>query len=218
MVEMDPTPSIPTSGGAALYLRLWHVAIVDPCGMERRLDIDGLRLVASAAVVVHHVDKHWLPGGFTGVDVFYVISGFCVTLAVSSRERQRKAGRCLNDVFGFYARRIRRLVPLVLAVILATTLAIAAVLPPLDEAALEARRRQGIMAEGRGDEEAAKMIYEAGLASIFGWTNNYFALRTIYYGDGGYWGTGRASTAFNPFTHFWSLGVEEQFVRANSST
>ena len=72
-------------------------------GARRRLDIDGLRLVVCVAVVVNHMDKSWMPGGFTGVDVFFVISGYVVTLA---------SVRTNDSILAFYARRIRRLMPL----------------------------------------------------------------------------------------------------------
>lgn len=48
-------------------------------GSSYRLDIDGLRAIAVAAVVFFHVDPAWLPGGFVGVDIFFVISGFLIT-------------------------------------------------------------------------------------------------------------------------------------------
>ena len=63
-------------------------------GARRRLDIDGLRLVVCVAVVVNHMDKSWMPGGFTGVDVFFVISGYVVTLA---------SVRTNDSILAFYA-------------------------------------------------------------------------------------------------------------------
>lgn len=44
------------------------------------LYVDGLRALAVLAVIVYHLDPSWLPGGFTGVDVFFVISGFVVSV------------------------------------------------------------------------------------------------------------------------------------------
>ena len=45
--------------------------------------IDGLRAIAIAAVVAYHLDPAWLPGGFAGVDMFFVISGFVVSASVA---------------------------------------------------------------------------------------------------------------------------------------
>ena len=42
----------------------------------RRRDIDGLRGLACLVVVLFHMDEHWLPGGYGGVDIFFVISGY----------------------------------------------------------------------------------------------------------------------------------------------
>ena len=80
-----------------------------------RADIDGLRAVAVLAVVLFHALPAYVPGGFVGVDVFFVISGYLITGLVTARLR---AGR-----FGFadfYARRIRRLFPALVAVLAAT--------------------------------------------------------------------------------------------------
>jgi peptidoglycan/LPS O-acetylase OafA/YrhL len=86
---------------------------------HRRDDIDGLRGVAVAAIVVFHVAKSSLPGGFAGVDVFFVISGMLITSIIR--------GEMENEVFSFanfYARRVKRIVP-ALAVMLLFSLATA---------------------------------------------------------------------------------------------
>lgn len=71
-----------------------------------RPDIDGLRAVAVLAVIVFHIDPRWLPGGFVGVDVFFVISGFLITGIVA---REVEQGRF--SFARFYERRIRRILP-----------------------------------------------------------------------------------------------------------
>lgn len=93
-----------------------------------RPDIEGLRAVAVLAVVFYHAGVGFLPGGFVGVDVFYVISGFLIT-DLLWRETDR-SGRV--DFGAFYARRARRLLPAAIVVIVATIAWAAAVLPPLD--------------------------------------------------------------------------------------
>ena len=71
-----------------------------------RKDLDGLRAVAVLAVIVHHASPRVLPGGFIGVDVFFVISGFLITSIIL---RDLDAG--IFSFAGFYERRVRRLVP-----------------------------------------------------------------------------------------------------------
>jgi peptidoglycan/LPS O-acetylase OafA/YrhL len=93
-----------------------------------RPDIEGLRAVAVLGVVFYHAGVGFLPGGFVGVDVFYVISGFLIT-DLLWRETDR-SGRV--DFKAFYARRARRLLPASIVVIVATIAWSAAVLPPLD--------------------------------------------------------------------------------------
>lgn len=73
---------------------------------ERRLDVQGLRAVAVILVVVFHAGG-LLSGGFIGVDVFFVVSGFVITLLVA-RRFDDSVGIDLND---FYSRRIRRILP-----------------------------------------------------------------------------------------------------------
>ncbi len=90
--------------------------------LKYRPEIDGLRAIAVLAVVIYHADPRLLPGGFVGVDVFFVISGYLIT-ALLAAEWQR-AGRI--DFAAFYARRARRILPasivLVLAVMAAAVL------------------------------------------------------------------------------------------------
>jgi peptidoglycan/LPS O-acetylase OafA/YrhL len=82
-----------------------------------RPDIDGLRAVAVVAVVCFHAFPAWLPGGFIGVDVFCVISGFLITSIIT---KEIAAGRF--SFLTFYARRARRIFP-ALVLVLTVTLA-----------------------------------------------------------------------------------------------
>ncbi|PSF04604.1 acyltransferase [Marinobacter fuscus] len=79
--------------------------------------IDGIRAIAVLAVMVYHLNAAWLPGGFAGVDVFFVISGYVVARSLAGRGEE-PFGRFL---LGFYSRRIRRIVPALLVCLLATT-------------------------------------------------------------------------------------------------
>jgi peptidoglycan/LPS O-acetylase OafA/YrhL len=82
-----------------------------------RPDIDGLRAVAVLAVVLYHAFPEALPGGFVGVDVFFVISGFLITSIVA--DEAQKGGLSFSR---FYDRRFRRIAP-ALFVVLAASLA-----------------------------------------------------------------------------------------------
>ena len=92
-----------------------------------RPDIEGLRAVAVLLVLAYHARVPGLTGGYIGVDVFYVVSGFLIT-GLIVRELQA-TGRL--DLPAFYARRARRLLPAALVVIAVTVLASAIILPPL---------------------------------------------------------------------------------------
>lgn len=83
--------------------------------MYYRSDIDGLRGVAVASVVAHHLHPPALPGGFVGVDIFFVISGYLITTIIL---REREDGSFSLGMF--YLRRARRLLPALLAMILGT--------------------------------------------------------------------------------------------------
>ncbi len=94
---------------------------------EYRPEIDGLRAIAVLAVMLFHLNRRWLPGGFFGVDVFFVISGYLITSVIL---RDCHGGRFK---FGrFYQRRIARLLPAFLAVALATVGGAALIYSPQD--------------------------------------------------------------------------------------
>jgi peptidoglycan/LPS O-acetylase OafA/YrhL len=97
--------------------------------MGYRKDIDGLRAVAVLAVVFFHSQLPGFSGGFVGVDVFFVISGFLITGLIAE---DCKAGRF--SFLGFYFRRMRRILPALLCIYLATALLAASVLLPSDMA------------------------------------------------------------------------------------
>jgi peptidoglycan/LPS O-acetylase OafA/YrhL len=92
-----------------------------------RPDIEGLRAIAVLLVIAYHARVPGLTGGYIGVDVFYVVSGFLIT-GLIVRELQA-TGRV--DLPRFYARRARRLLPAALVVIVLTVFASAIIMPPL---------------------------------------------------------------------------------------
>jgi SGNH domain (fused to AT3 domains) len=69
--------------------------------------VDGLRAIAVLSVVIYHLNAAWLPGGLSGVDIFFVISGFIVSASVSSLDRVS----LLKFIPFFYARRLQRIGP-----------------------------------------------------------------------------------------------------------
>ena len=138
-------------------------------------EIDGLRAIAVLSVIVNHLSERWLPSGYLGVDVFFVISGYVITLSLLDR-----AHLPVREVVAeFYFRRIKRLAPALVVVVLAG----AALIRLFDPA------------------PAASAV--TGILSLFGLSNLF-----LYYQSIDYFG---ASVQLNPFSHTWSLGVEEQF-------
>jgi peptidoglycan/LPS O-acetylase OafA/YrhL len=93
-----------------------------------RPDLEGLRGVAILLVLVFHAGLPGTTGGFVGVDVFFVLSGFLIT-GLLLRERER-TGRI--DLVAFYARRARRILPAAAVVLLATLALSVVILAPLD--------------------------------------------------------------------------------------
>lgn len=84
--------------------------------LHYRPDIDGLRAVAIGSVVLYHLDFSTFSGGYTGVDVFFVISGFLITSIL-----YREIGNRSFSFISFYERRIRRIFPALFAVFLGTS-------------------------------------------------------------------------------------------------
>jgi peptidoglycan/LPS O-acetylase OafA/YrhL len=83
-----------------------------------RSDIQGLRALAVMAVVIFHISPTWLPGGYLGVDIFFVISGYLIIGFICRDILANKF-----SLSGFYVKRIKRLFPALLATIIATTIA-----------------------------------------------------------------------------------------------
>ncbi len=146
---------------------------------SRRADIQGLRAVAVLMVVAFHAGLD-ISGGFTGVDVFFVISGFVIT-AMLLREMGSE-GRL--SFAGFYARRVRRILP-------ASALVISFV---------------AIASIGAINPAAQKGTARTGLAGSVFVANILLGRAKTGYFD--------ISPTSNPLLHIWSLSVEEQFYLA----
>ena len=142
-----------------------------------RADLEGLRALAILLVVAVHAGVPWLCGGFVGVDVFFVLSGFLITgllvQEVSDTGRMRFAE--------FYVRRLRRLLPALLTMLLVVGALASLLLAPTEQ---------------REQSSAAAMaaLWLSNIHFAFA-PQNYFA----------------PGTETNLFLHTWSLGVEEQF-------
>ncbi|MBL0163303.1 MAG: acyltransferase [Xanthomonadales bacterium] len=140
--------------------------------------IDGLRAIAVIAVMIYHLRETWVPGGFIGVDVFFVISGFVVSLSVS----HWSGGNIGNFMGRFYARRVQRIVPALLACLLLTSVVSVLLIP-------------------RAWLSSSNEL--TGMYAFFGLSNYFLAFHNETYFS--------PIAAFNPYMHTWSLGVEEQF-------
>ncbi len=81
--------------------------------MTYRPDIDGLRAIAVVAVILCHLNESWLPGGFLGVDMFFVISGFLIGGII-----YREASAGIFSWKQFYLRRMRRILPAFFGVVI----------------------------------------------------------------------------------------------------
>jgi peptidoglycan/LPS O-acetylase OafA/YrhL len=143
---------------------------------EVRPDIQGLRAVAVGVVVLFHAWPRRMPGGYVGVDVFFVISGFLI-----SGHLLASPPRSLAGLTGFWARRIRRLLPAALLV-LGATLVLTRLIAPAITWAHTAR-------------EVMHAAWYSENWSLASQSLDYLA----------------ADTVPTPVQHYWSLSVEEQF-------
>ena len=85
--------------------------------LSHRREIQGLRALAVLAVITNHLFPHLLPGGFIGVDIFFLLSGYLITGQLIELSAD---GRTAHNLLLFYARRIRRILPAALLVIWVT--------------------------------------------------------------------------------------------------
>ena len=81
---------------------------------QLRHDIQGLRAIAVLSVILFHLNKSWLPGGFIGVDIFFVISGFLITGIILQKKKSQNF-----SLLAFYSSRAKRIIPAYLALIIA---------------------------------------------------------------------------------------------------
>ena len=144
--------------------------------LSYRPDIDGLRAISVIFVILFHADLLWIQGGFIGVDIFFVISGYLITRSIDKE--------MLGNVFSFkafYLRRIRRIIPVLVFVMLVITIPACLFLFAND---LETFGRTA-------------------LHTILSTNNFYLWIKGSNYFVG--------NTELIPLLHTWSLSVEEQF-------
>jgi len=147
-----------------------------------RRDIQGLRAVAVVLVVLFHAGIP-VPGGFTGVDVFFVISGFVITGMLTAE--LTASGRI--DFSRFYRRRVRRLLP-ALALMVTAAAALGTFASPV-----VSQKTAGVTGFFASVFAANAYLYRWSVVN--GVTTAYFSV----------------DATLNPFLHTWTLAVEEQF-------
>ena len=163
---MSMTKTAPPSAAATPHGASTTAAHIDA--------VDGLRALAVLGVLGFHLDA--LPGGFLGVDLFFVISGYVITRTILSQREARTF-----HLRGFWAGRVKRLVPAVLLVVLAV------------EAWLFFAAPAGL-----------ERVTDGQALSSLAYVTNWFDI----VGDFGY---ADASRDASPLNHLWSLAIEEQF-------
>jgi peptidoglycan/LPS O-acetylase OafA/YrhL len=96
-----------------------------------RADIDGLRAIAVLSVMIYHARDTALPGGFVGVDIFFVISGYLISRHIAAEVSEDRF-----SLIEFYRRRIRRIVPMMMVIVAAVLAAALLVMTPEDARAV----------------------------------------------------------------------------------
>jgi peptidoglycan/LPS O-acetylase OafA/YrhL len=145
--------------------------------LQYRPYLDGLRGIAVLLVFVFHAARPGLPGGFIGVDVFFVLSGYLITRILIAQ--YAKTGRI--RVADFYARRIRRLMPAVILVVLVVVIR-------------EALWGNILELASRSRDALATLFYVENW-NLISQVDQYF----------------EESVSASPLRHAWSLSIEEQF-------
>jgi peptidoglycan/LPS O-acetylase OafA/YrhL len=141
-------------------------------------EIDSLRAIAVVLVIVYHLNSSMAPGGFTGVDIFFVISGYVISKSLYNN----RSDNFFEYITSFYKRRIIRIFPALIFCLVITALFATLLIPKA---------------------WLSNSINTTGVFAFLGLSN--FALVKF---DDGYFDP---RSEYNPFTHTWSLAVEEQF-------
>jgi peptidoglycan/LPS O-acetylase OafA/YrhL len=152
-------------------------APVSPAGRAFRPDVEGVRAIAVLLVIAAHAGVDQIAGGYVGVDVFFVLSGFLITgLLLKSYDSEHRI-----SLLGFYARRMRRILPASTLVLLATVVGSYVYL---------------------GASRATHIAGDAQWTALFAGNLNFIQQSTNYFD---------AQLPPSPLQQYWTLGVEEQF-------
>jgi peptidoglycan/LPS O-acetylase OafA/YrhL len=145
--------------------------------LEYQPALDGIRALSVLAVVAYHADFSWARGGFLGVDAFFVLSGYLITSLLVLEWRRHGT----ISLLAFWGRRVRRLLPALLLIVLFIALCVVPLMAPVERGRI------------RGD----------GLAALFYVANWRYVLSGQSYFE--------LFVAPSPLRHVWSLAIEEQF-------
>ncbi|GMN89057.1 acyltransferase family protein [Francisella sciaenopsi] len=145
--------------------------------IKYRKDIDGLRAFAVLSVIFYHLEISWVKSGFLGVDIFFVISGYLITKIIL-----RDLESDTFSIKNFYLRRVRRILPALIFVLVFSSFFAWLILLPQD-----------------------LINYAKSMMSVIASVSNLFFFETLSFG---YFAT---DSSVIPLLHTWSLGVEEQF-------
>jgi len=157
----------------------WACTVTEQEPLRHIAALDGLRGIAVVGVVAYHLG--WLPGGFLGVDLFFVLSGFLITSLLLDAFAGQAGGSARESLVTFWGRRFRRLLPAVMALLVVVLAWLAAWGTPSEQALARSDAR---------------------------WSIPYLTNWHLIAVARDYWGAATSESAFN---HLWSLAIEEQF-------